>query len=88
MAISLGASGAVFRDWRSERGLWMLACLFLLLFGFVYCLCVYGELRDLWQGRGFPGWGVWVDALIGMALLSSHVRILAQIVRLNFKISD
>jgi hypothetical protein len=86
MAVSLGASGAVFRGWRSERGLWMLAGLFLLLFGAGYSLCIYGQLRDLWQGRGCPRWDVWVDVLIGTVLLGSQVRILGQIVRLNVKI--
>ena len=86
MAGGLGASGAVFRQWRSEPGLWMLAGLFLLLLGSAYGVMLYGELRDLWQRNARPGWEVWVDFSLGLVLLGSHVRILAQIVRLNIKI--
>jgi hypothetical protein len=86
MAVGLGASAGVFRQWRTDPGLWMLAALFLLLFGSCYGIMLYGELHDLWQGKGNAGCLVWCDFSLGLTILGSHVRILAQIVRLNIKL--
>ncbi len=43
MATALGAMCGSFRDWRRDRGLWILAIVFLLVFGPIYLAFVLME---------------------------------------------
>jgi hypothetical protein len=85
--IYLGACGGSLLHWRSERGLWMLAVLFLLISAVIYGLFAYGQLRDFFRGVRQPELGLAMDFSLGTLLLSATVRFLYKVARSNWNLS-
>jgi len=77
-AMWLGACGGSLQAWKTERGLWMLSSLFLVIALGVYCLLQYGIVIDLFQNRRAPAW-VAADTSLGMAMLLIQTRLLLTI---------
>ncbi len=86
-AITLGAAGGSLIRWRHDRGLWMLAGLFLLLFVGIYGLTLYGRGRDIVRGAAQPEIGLAIDFSLGTLLLSSTVRFLWRVAKYNWTLS-
>lgn len=86
-AITLGASGGSLVRWRYERGLWMLAGLFFLVFAAIYGLYIYGQGRDLVRGAARPDVGLAIDFSLGTLLLSSTIRFLWRVAKYNWNLS-
>jgi hypothetical protein len=87
LAIGLGASGGAFTKWRSERGLWMLAILFLLMNAFVYfCFC-FGQVRDALRGVLPDNIALTVDVSLGALLLLVQMRFLVRVARANYYVT-
>lgn len=82
MAIWLGACGGSLGAWRTERGLWMLAGLFLAIGATVYGLIQVGSVRDLLRGRRAPAW-LTADMMVGTGLLGLQVRLLLTVASRN-----
>jgi len=51
MLVGIGAIASSLSSWRTERGLWMLGGLFLLLFGGAYLLLLEFSIRQALVGR-------------------------------------
>jgi hypothetical protein len=83
-ATCLGASGGALRDWRQERGLWMLASLFLVINVAVYGLLNFGQAHDLMRGVPWGEFGLTIDVAIGTMLLASNVRFLWRVAKGNW----
>ncbi len=86
--IYLGAMGGSFLHWRSERGLWILAGLFLLCNAAFYGLFAYGQLRDFVHGALRPKLGVTIDFTLGTLLLSASLRFLYKVAKSNWTLSE
>ena len=87
MAIGLAATGGSLRSWRTERGLWMLSALFLVLNGVIYCVIEYGQLRDLFDGRHSP-WPIAIDLCIATRLLWTQFRMHLTVTALNRRLTS
>jgi len=86
--IGLGASGGAFGKWKHERGLWMLACVFLALFLPTYAVLEYFSLAELHKGVG-PGQLLnYGDFAAGVATLAFQVRWLLTIAWHNYQLRD
>lgn len=86
-AVGLGAVGGVFMHWRHDRGLCMLAVLFLLIYATCYTLMIFGQVRDIVRGARQPDLGVVTDCSLGTLLLSVTVRFLWQVAKDNWAFS-
>ncbi len=82
-AIFLGACGGSLVDWRHERGLWMLAGLFLLFCCAIYGLFICGQVRDIIRGAVETNIGLMIDFSLGTMLLSSTIRFLWRVAKYN-----
>src|SRR4051794_23206231 len=84
--VALGAAGASLEKWQTERGLWMLAALFAVIYAIIYGCFVYGRISDLL--RGAPGVGIplALDISIGSMLLLGQLRFLRSVVRQNYSL--
>jgi hypothetical protein len=85
--ISLGACGGTLTEWRTERGLWMLAGLFLVMNCTIYCLFAYGQMRDWVRGAPAAGLGTTIDFVLGTTLLTTNIRFLAKVTQQNLELS-
>ena len=72
---SLSASAAMLVNYRRERGLWMLASLFLVLLIAIYALGVLGKLCDALRGVA-PPLAILIDAALATLVLTIHIRFL------------
>ena len=82
--LALGAASASLDEWRSERGLWMLAGLFLLIYGAIYiCFCI-GQLQDVLRGAQAPVTLTLIDLSIGTAVLVIILRFLTRVAIENY----
>jgi hypothetical protein len=86
-AIGLGASGGSLVRWRHERGLWMLAGLFLLGYAVTYGLFIYGQVLDIVRGAPRPNVGLMIDFSLGTTLLSITLRFLWRVAKYNWTFS-
>ncbi len=86
-AIALGAVGGTFIHWRQERGLWMLAVFFMLVFGAIYAMFVFGQVRDIVRGARQPDVGVMIDGALGTLLLLATLRFLRRMAKDNWTFS-
>jgi hypothetical protein len=86
-AFALWVSAAALTDWRTERGLWMLALVYLLSFGFTYACIMIGQARDILRGVQVESIALLVDAALGTLLLSILMRFLVRVIQQNFAIS-
>ena len=84
----LGAMSGSFGAWRTERGLWMLGALFLLIFGGFSVLITYHQIADWIAGRAPLAGLMAVDWLIGTAALTYMVRFLWAVTYWNGKLSS
>jgi hypothetical protein len=85
-AAALGAIGASLVQWRTDRGLWMLAGFLLVFWSALYCLCLYGEVRDIVAGAQIEV-GLAIDVTIAMSLYSIMLRFLWRVTRYNWRLS-
>lgn len=86
MLVALGASGATLGAWRRERGLWMPAGLFLLVW---LPVCVGLQVDQALHGLpagGFPP-GEVADFAASLAVMGWHVGFLATVFRHNRDLS-
>lgn len=81
---ALGAAGGSLVNWQRERGLWMLAGVFLVMFSAVYLLSCCGQLADVWRGAKPADLAVSVDFVVGTLLLSAMLRFLVTVARDNY----
>ncbi|TWU06825.1 hypothetical protein CA54_52250 [Symmachiella macrocystis] len=86
-AISLGASGRTFEQWRTDRGLWMLAGLFFLMNCGFYVLITVGQLSDILGAARAFDLVLFIDFTIGTTLLVAQIKFLKYVGRENWKIS-
>jgi hypothetical protein len=86
-ALGLGASGAVFSSWRTERGLWMLAIIFFLMNSLTYAFMIVGQWRDAMNRAPADSIVLWIDLAAGTALLSVTLRFLVRVIKENFALS-
>jgi hypothetical protein len=87
-AISLGASGGSLVSWRYDRGLWMLAGLFFLVWVGIYGLFIYGEVRDIVRGAPKPDLSLMIDFSLGTMFLSANLRFLFRVAKFNWTLSQ
>jgi hypothetical protein len=85
--IPLGAGGGAFRAWRRERGLWMLACLFLVLFLPTYGIFEYQSLASGFRGSGISPWQV-LDFTVATGVLFFQIRFFVTVARINWLFSQ
>jgi hypothetical protein len=83
-AIALGAAGGSLARWRTERGLWMLAVLFLTIYCAIYVLVSLGQILDWIRGVRNPEPSLIIDFSFGTILLSAIIRFLAKVARQNW----
>lgn len=88
MLIGLGAMTGSFDNWRTERGLWMLGALFLLIFGGFYLMLTYFQIADWWVGRAPLRGAMAFDWFLGTATLSYMVRFLRAVTYWNGRLSS
>ena len=84
----LGAMSGSFGNWRTEGGLWMLAALFLLIFGGFFAMFIYHQILDWWVGRLPLRGAMAIDWLIGISTLSYMVRFLWAVTYWNKRVSS
>ena len=84
---ALGAGGGMLVQYRTDRGLWMLAALFLVIYCGLYVLFFVGQLGDVLRNAGQAPVGVVVDFSVATLLLSANIRFLFRIARFNWSIS-
>jgi ferredoxin len=87
IAIGFGASGGSLVHWRYERGLWMLAGLFLLVYAAIYGLFIYGQVGDIVRGARRPAVGLMLDFSLGTMILSGTLRFLSRVAKHNWTFS-
>jgi hypothetical protein len=85
-AVGLSAMGGSMAQWRTERGLWMLAGLFLLVWGAIYGISLYGEFQDFVRGAPM-GVGLLIDVTVATAILSTKLRFLWRVAQYNWRFS-
>jgi hypothetical protein len=86
-AAGLGGAGILLANWRTERGLWMLAGVYLVVNLFVYGCFSVGQIRDALQGVQVESVALLVDFTIGTLLLVTTIRFLVNVARENYQIS-
>lgn len=86
-AIGLGASGGSFAGWRHERGLWMLAGVFIVFFTTFYGLSIFGQIRDFVRGAPQNSIGMSIDFSLATMLLSTNLRFLWRVAKYNWRLS-
>jgi hypothetical protein len=84
LVMGLGAAGAGLETWRTERGLWMLAGLLLLMYGAIYVGFCIGQLQDVLRGAQPPETLTLIDFSIGTAVLAIVLRFLTRVVIENY----
>lgn len=81
---ALSASAAMLIEYRTERGLWMLAALFSVCWIAIYGLCLLGEILD--PNRGNASLSLAIDAAISMFIMQTHIRFLWKTARSNYQL--
>ena len=61
---ALGAGGGMLMQYRTDRGLWMLAALFLVIYCGIYVLFFVGQLGDVLRNAAQPPVGIVVDCSV------------------------
>lgn len=84
---SMGAAGGMLTNYRSEPGLWLLAGLFLLIFGGLDILFAFNEFKDNLQNMPQLPIGIAFDLTLGTTLLAAQVRFLWRVVKVNQALS-
>lgn len=84
--VAFSISAATLSDFRTEKGLWMLATLYFVLWAAISMIWTYGEVRD-WMNGAAPPQGILVDGAFATLVMQSHVRYLWKIMRCNRSVS-
>ena len=84
---TLGAAGGSLVQYRNERGLWMFAGLFLLFWGGIYLLITLASFWDIMRNAQQPPISLTVDFTIATILLSTNIRFLFRVARINWALS-
>ena len=82
-----GMFGAVYGSldsYREQRGLWMLAALWFVIFVSFYALVTYETVLDAVAGRQAKGWRLAMDWSFATAIVAATVRLTASIGYLNW----
>ena len=87
MLIGLGAMSGSFDNWRTERGLWMLGLLFLLIFGGFYVIITYHQVAGWIAGRAPLAGRICIDWIIATSVLTLKIRFLWGVTYWNRRIS-
>lgn len=85
---ALGVSAAGLSEWRSERGLWMLATVYLPIYGCVYSLIILSNIIDALRGVPANGPALVVDSSLGTLLLVALLRFVLKVARENYYVSN
>jgi hypothetical protein len=83
---AFAASAAMFTDFRVERGLWMLATLYFLIWAGISLLWLYGETRDWIRGVA-PAATLILDAAIATSIMHAHTKYLWKLRLRNLSVS-
>jgi len=83
---AFAVSAATFTEYRTERGLWMLATLFFAIWGGVLLLWFYGQAQD-WVRGVAPDMTLIIDAAIATLIMHGHTKFLWRLIFLNLSIS-
>jgi hypothetical protein len=84
--MALGAAAGTLVQWRTDRGLWMVAGLFLAIFSAIYGMFLFGQFRDMVAGVQV-GVGLAIDGGVATALLITMLRFLWRVTRYNWQLS-
>ena len=80
---ALGAGGGSLVQYRRDRGLWMLAALYLLIYCGFYVLFFIEQVGDILRNAAQPPLGVGIDFTVATLLLSANIRFLYRVGRFN-----
>lgn len=83
---AFSVSAASMSEYKTERGLWMLALLFASLWTCLIAMWMYGQFLDIRRGVAFNGW-IAIDAFFATFLMRLMVRFLWKTACLNYRIS-
>jgi hypothetical protein len=83
---AFAVSAAIFSEFRVERGLWMLAALYFVIWTGISLTWLYGGTRDWIFGVAVPVTLI-ADAAIATSIIHSHTKYLWKIVICNRSIS-
>jgi hypothetical protein len=84
----LGVTAAGLSGWRRERGLWMLATVLILMYGFCYVVSCFSQVMDAMRGAPANHPALVVDFSIGTLLLIATLRFLFNVARENYTFSN
>lgn len=85
--LMLGAAAGSLEQYRAERGLWMLAALWIVIFTATYLMFSVGRMLDVARNAPALPIGLLADFAIATALLTASVRFLWRIVLFNWSFS-
>jgi hypothetical protein len=83
MLLMSGGSALGFRRWLRERGLWMLAALSLTVYGPLFIMIEYDNLRRHLNGPPAVVWGMTIDSVVAAGVLWQMNRFLASVIWYN-----
>ena len=83
MLFGLGELAATFTNWKTERGLWMLAVLYFLIKGPIYAFFVIDQVQRLVDGKAQLLTLETIDIAIGSTILGFTVRFLWAVCQYN-----
>lgn len=86
MLFGLGVFAANFTNWKTERGLWMLALLYFFIYATLYVFFTIDQAKDLIAGKAQLLTLSTVDLAIGSSVLGYTVRFLWAVFRYNRRI--
>lgn len=76
-------SAASMQEYKTEKGLWMLALTFAVLWAGMMSLCIYGQFMDLIRGVRFNPL-IAVDAATMMFIMRMTIRFLWKCAKINY----
>lgn len=87
MLFGVGAMGGSMGEYRTEKGIWMLAALFLAIFGALYATFLFYGVVDQLAGRA-PAGLLAIDAIFSTSILGFMVRFLWTVALLNRRVGS
>jgi hypothetical protein len=85
--MGLGASAGSLQKWKSERGLWMLACVFLVPLVVFYVCWMTNNVLDQLRGAQPAGLAIVLDAAAATLVMQAQIRFLINVGRQNYQYS-
>ena len=83
---ALSVSAASFTNYRTERGLWMLAALFFSIWTSIFFMWIFGQSRDLMRGVAPPA-SLIIDGAVALFVIRIHLKFLWTTAKFNFALS-